>query len=127
MIYAFLTSQFMQSEQQFSLPSEPQGVPPSADSVTIELTAENKAFDLKSITVPAGAKVTINFHNKDTFLPHNFALNTDSTAQRSIFIGDIILVKKHITYEFTAPSQPGTYFFRCDVHPKMMYGDFIVE
>jgi len=30
------------------------------------------------------------------------------------------------TYTFTAPSTPGTYFFRCDVHPETMTGQFIV-
>ncbi|MDQ4076493.1 MAG: hypothetical protein M3220_09635 [Chloroflexota bacterium] len=32
-----------------------------------------------------------------------------------------------ITYEFDAPSEPGTYYFQCDVHPTTMTGDFIVE
>lgn len=31
------------------------------------------------------------------------------------------------TYTFTAPSTPGTYFFRCDVHPTVMTGQFIVQ
>lgn len=115
----------MRSEQQFSKP--PSEVHSAAQSVTIELIAKHKAFNLKTMTVPAGAKVTINFHNEDTVTPHNFALYTDSTAQKEIFKGKIALVRKHLVYEFTAPSQPGTYFFRCDVHPKMMYGDFIVE
>jgi N-methylhydantoinase B len=29
-------------------------------------------------------------------------------------------------YRFTAPSVPGTYFFRCDFHPVTMSGTFVV-
>lgn len=117
----------MRSEQQYSRPPEPKVVPEPAKTITIELIAKHKAFNLKTMTVPAGAMVTINFHNEDTITPHNFALYTDSSAHQEIFKGKIALVTKHLVYEFTAPSQPGTYFFRCDVHPTMMYGDFIVE
>ncbi len=93
----------------------------------INLTAHHKQFNMKTMTVRAGAQVVINFHNMDLFIPHNFALYTDSSAKQTIFKGEVILVKKEIVYKFTAPSQPGTYFFRCDVHPTMMYGDFIVQ
>jgi plastocyanin len=116
----------MRSEQQYSPPRQEE-TPRTAGSVIIELIAKHKAFNLKTMTVAAGAHVTINFHNEDTITPHNFALYTDSSAQTEIYKGKTALVKKHLIYEFTAPSQPGTYFFRCDIHPTMMFGDFIVE
>lgn len=97
---------------------------PDAD-VTINLTASRTAFDKSSITVPAGATVAIVFDNKDTIL-HNFALYETSAATNSIFVGELIS-KKKITYTFTAPTTPGTYFFRCDVHPFLITGDFIVN
>ena len=97
---------------------------PDAD-VTINLTASETAFDKSSITVSAGATVAIVFDNKDTIL-HNFALYETSAAANSIFVGELIS-KKKITYTFTAPTTPGTYFFRCDVHPLLMTGDFIVN
>ena len=98
---------------------------PSPDGdVTINLTASGTAFDESSITVPAGAMVAIVFDNKDTIL-HNFALYETSAAANSIFVGELISNKK-ITYTFTAPITPGTYFFRCDVHPFSMTGEFIV-
>ncbi|MGD1118517.1 MAG: cupredoxin domain-containing protein [Dehalococcoidales bacterium] len=96
-------------------------------SVTINLTAQGMAFDLSTITVPAGASVTLVFTNKDTGIPHNFALYTDSTASKSIFIGQIIRGTNTVTYTFTAPSTPGSYFFRCDVHPTSMIGTFVVQ
>jgi plastocyanin len=83
------------------------------------------AFDMSTITVPAGSIITMNFNNKDS-VPHNFALYTDSGAQTMIFQGQVV-TGKTIVYNFTAPTTPGTYFFRCDVHPAIMTGSFIVQ
>ena len=97
------------------------------NAVTIDLTAQNVAFDKSTITVPAGAQVTINFNNQDNGIPHNFAVYTDSSASQSIFVGQTITGPDTTTYTFTAPSTAGTYFFRCDVHPTQMTGQFIVQ
>jgi plastocyanin len=99
----------------------------TGNSVTIGLTAKNIAFDKSTITVPAGAQVTINFDNQDSGIPHNFALYTDSSAKTSIFVGGKITGPKTTTYTFTAPATPGNYFFRCDVHPTQMKGTFVVQ
>ncbi len=91
-------------------------------ATNINLTAQNLSFDKTSITVPAGAQVTINFSNKDSGITHNFAVYTDSSASNKIFAGDMVAGPGNKTYTFTAPSKPGTYFFRCDVHPTQMTG-----
>lgn len=98
----------------------------AAERVTVAIAAENYAFSMEAITVPAGAEVTVNFDNRDDGVPHNVAVYTDSLAATAIFVGDIITGPDQVTYTFTAPETPGTYFFRCDVHPSMN-GDFIVE
>ncbi|HSJ53350.1 MAG TPA: PQQ-dependent sugar dehydrogenase, partial [Anaerolineae bacterium] len=96
-------------------------------AVTIQLSAENNAFSLDTITVPAGAHVVIEFTNLDT-APHNVAAYVTEAAEEEIFVGEVITgPDESITYEFDAPSEPGTYFFRCDVHPEIMVGDLIVE
>lgn len=95
----------------------PPAPPPAASGVTIDLVAQNFAFDKSTISVPAGASVTVNFNNKD-MAPHNFAVYTDSSASKGIFVGQIVTFQK-IAYKFTAPTTPGNYFFRCDVHPNM--------
>ena len=108
----------------------PPTTPPATSngqSITINLIAQGMAFDQSSITVPAGASVTMVFNNKDSGIPHNFALYTDSTASTSIFVGQTITGPKTITYTFTAPTTPGSYFFRCDVHPTSMKGTFVVQ
>jgi len=97
----------------------------TSKSVTIDLVAQGMSFDKSTITVPAGASVIINFNNKDS-IPHNFALYTNSSAATAIFVGQVIS-SSSVTYKFTAPATPGSYFFRCDVHPTTMTGTFLVQ
>ncbi|HIH03375.1 MAG TPA: PQQ-binding-like beta-propeller repeat protein, partial [Methanoregulaceae archaeon] len=95
-------------------------------SATVALTARNLAFDKSSITVPVGSTVTVTFNNMDSGVPHNFAVYTDATASSAVFKGTVVTGPTTTTYTFTAPSTPGTYFFRCDIHPTIMTGQFVV-
>jgi len=97
----------------------------AAEKVTVAVMAEGFSFSTETITVPAGAEVTIEFDNRDDGVPHNVSVYTDSSAADAIFVGDIIAGPERATYTFTAPPEPGNYFFRCDVHPSMN-GAFIV-
>ena len=105
----------------------PTGTLAPGGPVTIRLTAKNISFDQNTITVASGAKVTLVFDNQDIGVPHNVAFYTDSSASKSIFVGGLVTGPGTITYAFTAPGALGTYFFRCDVHPTMMTGTFIVQ
>lgn len=96
-------------------------------SVTIDLIAHFIAYNLSTITVPAGDQVIVNFDNQDSGIPHNFSVYTDSSATTVIFKGQIIIGLAKTTYKFIAPMNPGTYFFRCDIHPTSMNGSFIVK
>jgi glucose/arabinose dehydrogenase/plastocyanin len=100
--------------------------PPGGNTVPVTLIAKNFAFDMSTISVPAGSTVVMKFINNDLNVPHNFALYTDNKATTGIFVGDIVNGIKTVTYTFTVPSTPGSYFFRCDVHPETMTGTFIV-
>jgi len=99
-----------------------------AGAVTINLTAQNIAFDTKQIAVRAGAAVTINFTNKDSGVPHNFSVyqNLSTGQTKAIFVGQTITGPDAITYNFTAPPAGNSYFFECDVHPTIMNGTFSV-
>jgi plastocyanin len=94
--------------------------------VTVDLVAKNFAFNTKTITVPAGAAVRINFNNQDSSVPHNFALYDDEGATKKFFVGDLITGPRTTVYSFIAPSVPGIYHFQCDPHASFMKGDFIV-
>lgn len=95
-------------------------------NVVVDLVAENIAFDKTTITVPAGAHVTVNFVNRDSGVPHTFSVYETAEAQKVIFRGQAVTGLARTKYEFDAPSNPGTYFFRCDIHPTQMTGQFIV-
>jgi plastocyanin len=99
----------------------------TSNNVTIDIVAKSFAFNTSTITVPAGANVTINFNNMDAGIPHNVAVYENRDAKMAIYVGAVINGPKTITYNFVAPTTPGTYFFRCDVHPTTMVGDFIVK
>ncbi len=97
-----------------------------AQTVDVYLEASNIHFNRSSITVPAGATVNLHFENNDAGVQHNFALYENSYATNSIFIGTIVTGVASTVYTFTAPSTAGTYYFRCDIHPTQMNGNFIV-
>jgi plastocyanin len=100
--------------------------PPIGSAVDVYLQAKDIAFNKSTITVPAGSTVNVHFYNEDQGTPHNFAVYTNSQATTTLFKGTIITGVSQTTYTFVAPSSPGDYFFRCDVHPTVMYGTFVV-
>lgn len=99
----------------------------SAENVTIDLIARNIAFNTKSIIVPAGAHVTVNFDDQDANVAHNFAVYESPAAQETIFKGALITGPEKTIYTFDAPKDPGTYYFQCDPHSRIMNGQFIVQ
>jgi len=101
---------------------------PAAETVEIAAVPRMK-FDKDTITVKAGSQVTLKFTNSDTGVPHNWAAYTDSTASTLIPGAKTATCtgpcEEEIT--FTAPDQPGDYFFRCDIHPAVMTGTLVVQ
>jgi cytochrome c oxidase cbb3-type subunit 1 len=101
-----------------------EGAAQAAEAVAIDLVAKNIAFDKSSISVPANKPVKLSFKNEDQ-VQHNFALYADEGMRSPIFQGDLA-GPGTVTYSFTSPSSPGTYYFFCDVHPNMK-GTFVVQ
>jgi outer membrane protein assembly factor BamB/plastocyanin len=85
------------------------------------------SFDTTTLTVAAGAHVTLSYTN-DSPIAHNWDLfdgpdaGSPSVASTPIISGPGATQ----TVEFTAPTQSGSYFFRCDVHPTIMSGHLVV-
>ncbi len=105
-------------------PTSNTAMAPVAAAFAAGLEARNISFNKATVTVPAGTLVTMSFVNDDV-VTHNFAVYETAAAANVIFRGEIIRPGT-VDYRFNAPSEPGTYFFRCDVHPTFMNGDFVV-
>jgi plastocyanin len=110
-----------------SLPGTPRPTAEPGAPVMVHVIAKNILFNIKTITVPAGAQVTVMFDNQDPGVMHNVAFYTDRTARTKIYVGAIFAGPEVREYRFTAPATAGNYFFRCDVHPDTMTGTFVVE
>ena len=95
---------------------------PSGSSVSI--SAESSRFSTDCLAAPANGPFTISFDNKDDGVPHN--VDILSPGGQSIFKGQTITGSRDVTYHVGA-LKPGTYEFRCDVHPDSMQGTFIVK
>jgi plastocyanin len=110
-------------------PAATSGPLPTAPAGTtqLEITATNLVFDKSSLTARAGQPVQIIMHNRDAGIPHNVSVYTNRSASQRIFVGELHTGPGDFTYSFTAPAAPGTYFFRCDVHPDTMTGNFILQ
>lgn len=100
--------------------SQPSLDPADAD---VTITSRDMAFDQETLTVAAGSTWRLQLVNQDS-APHNVAIYTDESASESLFIGELI-TDATIVYDIPA-LEPGTYFFRCDLHPEMK-GTLIVE
>jgi plastocyanin len=92
----------------------------------ITVTAANVAFDTKTITAAAGKTITVHFDNKDS-VTHNIAFYDDKSAKKKIYVGSDVQAAATSDYSFKSPPKPGSYFFRCDIHPTSMFGTFVVK
>jgi plastocyanin len=96
---------------------------------TLSLSAKDSKFDKEQLEAKAGAKVTLNFENKES-LPHNVQIfsTPETTGEPSVLKGEPAAMKAgKVKYEFTAPDKPGEYAFHCQFHPTTMKGKLVVE
>ena len=80
--------------------------------------SDDQSFSSDRLTAPAGEAFGLVFDNEDDGVPHNVAIYTDDSATESLFVGDLVVGPKTVTYDVPA-LDPGSYYFRCDVHPQM--------
>lgn len=94
---------------------------PAPRGPSVEIAADEVAFDTKVLDVPAEEPFSIVFENRGAGVPHNVAIYEDESAARELFVGDVFTGGATITYRVDALPE-GEHFFRCDVHPTTMTG-----
>jgi plastocyanin len=85
---------------------------------SVDLTAQDFAFDPSSIEVDSGAEVELTFNNEDD-VEHSFTAE-DLDAEVEAEGGE------SATTTFTAP-ESGTVEFICEYHPDQMTGEISVR
>jgi plastocyanin len=110
-------------------PVEPVPTSPGAAPVVNVRMVPTIQFDTDEITVGEG-EVTVRADNVDDSITHNWAAYTSREEAEGgsdpIAATELCRAPCVDDVTFATPSL-GTYFFRCDVHPQQMVGDFIVE
>jgi cytochrome c oxidase subunit 2 len=95
------------------------------NGTTLDLTAHNISWNTLCLAVPANTPFTVQIHNEDSGIQHNFSIY-DSFFQKKNYFR---------TPKLTGPAEqsfnasglpPGTYYFQCDVHGPAMSGTFVV-
>ncbi len=96
--------------------------PPSGGSATLTIAAVDVLFDTASLSAPAGP-ITIIFNNDDTAIAHNIQFFAGS---QSIGMTEIKTGPATDTLSLGTLA-PGSYFYKCDVHPTTMKGSLKVS
>jgi cytochrome c oxidase subunit II len=127
---AWLTQQIAEAAKQSQAPASPgtpAGSPPASGAPgggqtggqtgpTVQISAQNIAFQQQSVDAPADTAFTIAFANQDAGVPHNIQIldaSGNSAFKGAIFAGVA-------TQNYAVPAlKAGTYKFVCDVHPNM--------
>lgn len=92
-------------------------VAPSIDPDALTIAADDLEFSTSRLSAPADEPFQIAFDNQES-APHNVAIYRDESASEMIFGSEPFSGPAVVTYDVPALA-PGTYFFRCDVHPDM--------
>ena len=100
---------------------EPKG---SEADVAAPQGAVASGFDPTCLAVEADKPSIVTFDNQDPSIPHNWALYEDSGYTKSIAVGETITGPAQETIKVD-PLKAASYYFRCDVHPTTMTGQFI--
>lgn len=89
----------------------------SADPNAVAISARDLKFSTDRLEGPANKPFQIAFNNEEG-APHNVSIYRDESASEQILVEEPFGGPKAVTYNVPALA-PGSYFFRCDVHPDM--------
>jgi plastocyanin len=122
-----------QSCGQTARPAAPAGTPEVIEPFegqTFEVIAQNIAFSVREIRAQSSGQIRVRLDNRDTGVEHNIAFyQSASNTTAPLIAGSVGLTFAGPGIDDTVFQAPpaGNYFFRCDVHPTTMTGNFIVQ
>jgi plastocyanin len=89
---------------------------------------QNFAFTSKCLAVKSGSAFTLTLDNTTKSLPdgHNVSIYSSPGGQGELFHGDVVSPGSVHTFHVGALAR-GIYYFRCDIHPEVMKGLFVVK
>jgi cytochrome c oxidase subunit 2 len=95
----------------------------------VTIVAKSIQFDLTCIQVPPSPATTIVFDNQDAGIQHNVDIYQDPNFTQHVAgatgATDTITGVTSTSYSISG-LQPGTYYFKCDIHPQMK-GTYVVK
>jgi plastocyanin len=100
------------------------GSPVAGAAVLTEITTDNK-FSPTKLAAKAGVPVALTVQNKGSAV-HNWHVTDTKDDSGKEIKTDLTDAGKSSSVTFTI-SKPGTYHFRCDVHPSDMTGTLTVQ
>jgi plastocyanin len=108
----------------------PGAAPTVAPGATlIEVAAKDLQFAPRTLRARPNTQITVRLNNQDAGVQHNIAFYPSRTATTEPLVsgarGALFQGPGIQDTSFTTPG-PGSYFFRCDVHPDMT-GTFTVQ
>jgi hypothetical protein len=104
----------------------PAGLGGQDPSDELELAAQDNLYSTVKLVAPSSTEVKVTLHNEDEGVRHGFSLYRSRDANERIFVGEAFEGPGSREYRLETPG-PGSYLFRCDVHPDRMTGSFVVR
>jgi plastocyanin len=98
----------------------------SGGETSIDVRAADFSFDPATFKVAAAENATISLNNTGA-APHTLTVYRDEEFTEPIEGADTGTVSAGSQGDFTASFQAGEYFFRCEIHPTRMQGEFEAE
>ncbi len=87
----------------------------SADSPAVTIVAEDSAWSVTDLTIPAGVSIRIQIDNRDTNISHNLVVRDPrGKIGTQLEVGP---VRQELDLRIDAP---GTLPFTCELHPGMV-------
>jgi hypothetical protein len=104
--------------------TETEPCPPSGTALTI--VAADIEFDKICLVAPANQPITVTMNNTEAGILHNFSIYPDVRSTVALFKGENVIGPAVKAYSVPALAA-GEYRFHCDIHPREMQGDYVVE